>query len=319
MSFTLKASCRPVAVMASCRPIAAAGPARRVAPSAARLAPLRPASALKNASLTGLCSSFAGEEKTASRTRVGFACAPSPFFFFIGTAHDECEMRTPDVDGTSPAMLARVPIVDESCSFATATAAAEKNVDGEKPSRPTNSRRLELRVAPACGPFSPRKILLSTTIYVRKRYLYRKGAWWSNARRIPCEADSTRAQAGGGRYHERFFLLRIFSISPSFFLLLFTTTDLNSEPQNKKTPGVSLAPARRPATSASPSTTARTPLTVEANAKTCLGCTKRGTRRRATRTSGFRARMATPTGRGVLKARRKKGRKVLCTKTLYKK
>jgi ribosomal protein L34 len=29
--------------------------------------------------------------------------------------------------------------------------------------------------------------------------------------------------------------------------------------------------------------------------------------------------MATPTGRGVLKARRKKGRKVLCTKTLYKK
>lgn len=64
MSFTLKASCRPVAAMAACRPVlAAAGSARRVAPSASRLAPLRPASALKNASLTGLCSSFAGETR----------------------------------------------------------------------------------------------------------------------------------------------------------------------------------------------------------------------------------------------------------------
>jgi len=80
-------------------------------------------------------------------------------------------------------------------------------------------------------------------------------------------------------------------------------------------PGASLAPdARRPG-----SAPGRGALVVVANSKTCLGCTKRGTRRRATRTSGFRARMATPTGRGVLKARRKKGRKVLCTKTLYKK
>ena len=58
MALTL--SCRPVA---ACRPLTAAASARRVAPSAARLAPLRPASALKNASLTGLCSSFAGKEK----------------------------------------------------------------------------------------------------------------------------------------------------------------------------------------------------------------------------------------------------------------
>ena len=101
-------------------------------------------------------------------------------------------------------------------------------------------------------------------------------------------------------------------------LTLFSLPSLHLNHHPNPT-GVSLAPARRPATSTSPSTGSRSPLTVEANAKTCLGCTKRGTRRRATRTSGFRARMATPTGRGVLKARRKKGRKVLCTKTLYKK
>lgn len=80
-------------------------------------------------------------------------------------------------------------------------------------------------------------------------------------------------------------------------------------------PGASLAPdARRPGTGP-----ARGALTIVANSKTCLGCTKRGTRRRAVRVSGFRARMASPTGRAVLKARRKKGRKALCTKTLYKK
>jgi large subunit ribosomal protein L34 len=77
---------------------------------------------------------------------------------------------------------------------------------------------------------------------------------------------------------------------------------------------MTLAPARRPGFAAP-----RSPLTVVANSKTSIGCTKRGTRRRATRTSGFRARMATPSGRAVLKARRKKGRKVLCTKSLYKK
>lgn len=87
---------------------------------------------------------------------------------------------------------------------------------------------------------------------------------------------------------------------------------LNLHPLNS---GVSLAPdARRPGTQPN-----RGALIVVANSKTCLGCTKRGTRRRATRVSGFRARMATPTGRAVLKARRKKGRKNLVTKTLYKK
>ena len=81
-------------------------------------------------------------------------------------------------------------------------------------------------------------------------------------------------------------------------------------------PGLSLAPARRPGVGMAPT---RLPLTVVANSKTCIGCTKRGTRRRATRTSGFRARMATPSGRAIIKARRKKGRKVLCTKSLYRK
>ena len=42
-----------------------------------------------------------------------------------------------------------------------------------------------------------------------------------------------------------------------------------------------------------------------------IGCTLHGTRRARARTSGFRARLATPTGRKVLKARRKKGRKYL--------
>ena len=41
-----------------------------------------------------------------------------------------------------------------------------------------------------------------------------------------------------------------------------------------------------------------------------LGCTLHGTRAPA-RTSGFRARLATPGGRRTLKLRRKKGRKYL--------
>eukprot|EP00775_Hariotina_reticulata_P006102 gene6102-6340_t len=53
-------------------------------------------------------------------------------------------------------------------------------------------------------------------------------------------------------------------------------------------------------------------LVVVANAKKSLGCTKQGTRRARRRTSGFRTRMASPTGRKVLKLRRKKGRKLLC-------
>lgn len=125
MSLTLKASCRPVAVMAACRPMAA-GPARRVAPSAARLAPLRPASALKNASLTGLCSSFAGEKRRRNwETRVDLTRAPSLSFFFTAAVHDECKMRTRDVDRRTTKRLERVTFVGESRSFATtATAAA---------------------------------------------------------------------------------------------------------------------------------------------------------------------------------------------------
>ena len=42
-----------------------------------------------------------------------------------------------------------------------------------------------------------------------------------------------------------------------------------------------------------------------------LGCTLSGTRRKRARTSGFRARKATASGRKVLKLRRAKGRKVL--------
>ena len=95
---------------------------------------------------------------------------------------------------------------------------------------------------------------------------------------------------------------------------------------------------------------------VEANSKTGIGLTKRGTRRWAsdldccnkagadqlgllysgfaacmvcsceaslcrarTRTSGFRARMQTPSGRAVLKARRKKGRHTLCPASNFRK
>jgi large subunit ribosomal protein L34 len=96
---------------------------------------------------------------------------------------------------------------------------------------------------------------------------------------------------------------------PELIFLTLTPTSLSTHS------GASLAPdARRPGTQPN-----RGALVVVANSKTCLGCTKRGTRRRATRVSGFRARTQTPTGRAVLKARRKKGRKVLCTKSLYKK
>lgn len=55
----------------------------------------------------------------------------------------------------------------------------------------------------------------------------------------------------------------------------------------------------------------RLPLLVEANRKKGLGATLYGTRRKRARVSGFRARMATPGGRKVLAARRKKGRKSL--------
>ncbi|CAL54145.1 Ribosomal protein L34 [Ostreococcus tauri] len=51
-------------------------------------------------------------------------------------------------------------------------------------------------------------------------------------------------------------------------------------------------------------------LVVVAGSKS-IGCTLSGTRRKRARTSGFRARMATPKGKKVLKSRRAKGRKVL--------
>eukprot|EP01023_Acetabularia_acetabulum_P032445 TRINITY_DN30302_c0_g1_i2.p2 TRINITY_DN30302_c0_g1~~TRINITY_DN30302_c0_g1_i2.p2 ORF type:complete len:129 (+),score=11.55 TRINITY_DN30302_c0_g1_i2:107-493(+) len=56
----------------------------------------------------------------------------------------------------------------------------------------------------------------------------------------------------------------------------------------------------------------RVPFLIECNAKKSMGCTKEGTKRAAIRTSGFRTRMRTPGGRRVLKARRKKGKWVLC-------
>lgn len=55
----------------------------------------------------------------------------------------------------------------------------------------------------------------------------------------------------------------------------------------------------------------RLPLLVEANRKKGLGATLYGTRRKRARVSGFRARMATPGGRRVIAARRKRGRKNL--------
>ena len=53
------------------------------------------------------------------------------------------------------------------------------------------------------------------------------------------------------------------------------------------------------------------PLVVEAGGRS-LGCTKGGSKRKRANKSGYRARMATPAGRKVIKARRKKGRKNLC-------
>lgn len=52
-------------------------------------------------------------------------------------------------------------------------------------------------------------------------------------------------------------------------------------------------------------------LTVECNRKKGKGNTLGGTRRKRARVSGFRARSASVGGAKVLKARRKKGRKVL--------
>ncbi|KXZ44057.1 hypothetical protein GPECTOR_74g671 [Gonium pectorale] len=57
---------------------------------------------------------------------------------------------------------------------------------------------------------------------------------------------------------------------------------------------------------------ARGGLLVMANAKKSMACTKEGTNRKRRRTSGFKARMATKNGQKVLKARRARGRHVLC-------
>ncbi|KAK9849501.1 hypothetical protein WJX84_004921 [Apatococcus fuscideae] len=54
-------------------------------------------------------------------------------------------------------------------------------------------------------------------------------------------------------------------------------------------------------------------LVVQAGRGGSQATTLQGTRRRRTRTSGFRTRMNSPTGRSVLKARRKKGRKIVAT------
>ncbi|ABO96366.1 predicted protein [Ostreococcus lucimarinus CCE9901] len=51
-------------------------------------------------------------------------------------------------------------------------------------------------------------------------------------------------------------------------------------------------------------------LVVTAGGKS-IGCTLGGTRRKRARTSGFRTRIASASGRKVLKNRRAKGRKVL--------
>lgn len=64
---------------------------------------------------------------------------------------------------------------------------------------------------------------------------------------------------------------------------------------------------------------ARLSFVVQAKNHGSMACTLQGTRRRRTRTSGFRARKLTVAGRRVIKNRRKRGRHVLCPANNYKK
>jgi large subunit ribosomal protein L34 len=84
----------------------------------------------------------------------------------------------------------------------------------------------------------------------------------------------------------------------------FRSASLDPNPKNPS--GIAVpraAAARKPAGG-------RGALVVVAGGKS-LGCTLHGTRRARARTSGFRARLATPGGRRTLKLRRAKGRKYL--------
>ena len=134
--------------------------------------------------------------------------------------------------------------------------------------------------------------------------------------RNPRGARGVGARVGARRRHTRAHARRVVrertNVMPALALPRTTSTSSVKAPSAarlaaKKSVASVVAFAPR---ATAPMRAQRGALVVTAGGKS-IGCTLGGTRRKRARTSGFRTRIASASGRKVLKNRRAKGRKVL--------